>query len=214
MIINKDKKYCYRITHIDNLPLILRDGLVAKKTINYASSFINIGNPSIIDVRSVTAVKIPDYGMIGDYIPFYFTSKSIMLLNIQTGYQKPTVPQRNPSEILVLRCKIKDLVELPKWFFTNGQANNFITEHYNDLKYLSQVDWITIQNCDFSKRGEDTDKPRRYQAEFLVQNHVPLEYIDSIYVYNETARDKVNKILAQHKMELIVGVEKNYYFQK
>jgi len=212
MTINQSKQFCYRIAHIDNLPLILRDGLVSKKQINYNDQYINIGNPSIIDVRSTTEVKLPDYHTIGDYVPFYFTPKSIMLLNIQTGYQSPLVIKRHPSEIIVLRCRIKKLIELPKWFFTNGQANTFITEHYNDIKFLDQIDWITIQNCDFKKTLADNDKPRRYQAEFLVQNHVPIEYIDSIYTYDEVAKNRVCKALEEYKKELIVGVQKLYYF--
>lgn len=212
MNINESKQYCYRIVHINNLPLILRDGLVSKNQVNYNENYVNIGNPSIIDFRASTEVKLPDYKTIGEYVSFYFTPKSIMLFNIQTGYQSPLVPKRHPSEIMVLRCEIKKLITLPKWFFTNGQANTFITEHFNDITYLNQVDWAIIINCDFSKKGDDTDKPRRYQAEFLVQNHVPLEYIDSIYVYNDEAKRTVDNILAQHKVQLLVEVDQNYYF--
>lgn len=212
MIINRNKQFCYRIAHIDNLPLILKDGLVCKKRINYNDKYVNIGNPSIIDVRSTCEVKIPNYNFIGDYVPFYFTTKSIMLFNIQTGYRNPEVPQRHPSEIIVLRCKIKDLIELPKWFFTDGQANDFFTKHYNDVKYLNNIDWITIQSCDFRKNGEDIDKPRRYQAEFLVNDHVPLEYIEAIYVYNKEAQEKVNTILEHYKKDLFVDIQQHYYF--
>jgi hypothetical protein len=108
-MINQEKKYCYRITHINNLSLLLQNGIVNKHHLNADNNFIEIGNPEIIDVRSTTPVKINNYGMIGDYIPFYFTPKSIMLYNIITGYWHPKVLKRNRSEIIVIRCLITDL---------------------------------------------------------------------------------------------------------
>lgn len=120
-MINKHRKYCYRITHIRNLPLLLQNGIVNKHHPNASNNYIEIGNPEIIDVRSNMPVKINNYGMIGDYVPFYFTPKSIMLYNIITGYRHPVVQKRNKSEILVIRCLIEELTSLPQWFFTDGQ---------------------------------------------------------------------------------------------
>lgn len=81
MVINANKTFCYRITHRDNLQHILDQGLVNKNHKNAAPNFVTIGNPEIIDVRSTTEVGLKGYGNIGDYIPFYFTPRSIMLYN-------------------------------------------------------------------------------------------------------------------------------------
>ena len=116
-MINKNKIFCYRITHIDNLPFLLQNGIVNKHHHGASSDYIEIGNPEIIDVRSTSAVKIDNYGMIGDYVPFYFTPKSIMLYNIVTGYRHPIVQKRNRSEILVVRCLIEQLSALPRVHF-------------------------------------------------------------------------------------------------
>lgn len=183
-MINKHKKYCYRITHICNLPLLLQNGIVNKHHPNSSKDYVEIGNPEIIDVRSTTPVKIDDYGMVGDYVPFYFTPKSLMLFNIITGYRHPVVQRRNKDEILVIRCLIEKLAELPKWFFTNGQGNDMASSHYNKLADLEQIDWDCIQKSDFSKSDGDYDRQRRYQAEFLVHKMVPLESIESLNVYN------------------------------
>lgn len=88
-MINKNREYCYRITHIQNLPLILENGIVNKNHSDADGNYIEIGNPEIINVRSTTQVRIDGYGVIGDYVPFYFTPKSIMLYNIITGYYAP-----------------------------------------------------------------------------------------------------------------------------
>ncbi|MBK6622953.1 MAG: DUF4433 domain-containing protein [Saprospirales bacterium] len=146
----------------------MQNGIVNKHHPNASKGYVEIGNPEIIDVRSTTPVKLDDYGMIGDYVSFYFTPKSLMLFNIITGYRHPVVQRRSKSEILVIRCLIEELAKLPQWFFTDGQGNDMASSHYNNLADLEQIDWDCIQQSAFSKSDGDYDRPRRYQAEFLI----------------------------------------------
>jgi hypothetical protein len=211
-MINNQKKYCYRITHINNLALLLQHGIVHKSHQNANKNYIDIGNQEIIDVRNSTLVKLSNYGMIGQYIPFYFTPKSLMLFNIITGYWHPKVVKRNASEILILRCLISDLTTLPKWFFTDGQANDMASQHFNDLVDLDKIDWENIQNINFSKSDGDYDRPRRYQAEFLVHDRVPFEKIESINVFNSEVAKIVENVLNQNQTKLAVNIQPQYFF--
>jgi len=211
-MINEQKTYCYRITHIQNLPFILERGIVTKHHAQASAAYIHIGNPEIIDVRSAAPVRIGGYGHIGDYVPFYFTPKSIMLYNILTGYWHPKVPKREKSEILVIRCLIGKLATQPRWFFTDGQANDMASTHFNDLGHLDKIDWENIQRSNFSKSDGDFDRPRRYQAEFLVQEAVPLECIESLNVYNQEAAAYVQGLLDQNSINLAVHIQPPYFF--
>lgn len=213
-MINQHKKYCYRITHIQNLPLILQHGIVGKHHPLASNAFIAIGNPEIIDVRSITPVKIDGYGMIGDYVPFYFTPKSIMQYIIIKGHHAPLVPKRNPEELLVIRCLINELAKLPRWFFTNGQANikDGTVTHFNDLQHLGTIDWEAIQSSNFSKSDGDYDRPRRYQAEFLVHSQVPVTCIESLNVYNQAAKTYVQAQLTKNNITLPVNIQPLYFF--
>ncbi len=66
--------YIYRMTHIDNIPHILRHGITHRDSVNADPSYIPIGDTSIIDKRmklireTVAGEKIS----LGDFIPFYF----------------------------------------------------------------------------------------------------------------------------------------------
>ncbi len=211
-MINRQRTYCYRITHISNLFHLLQNGIVNKHHPDANNEYIDIGNPQIIDVRSKMPVKIANYGNIGDYVPFYFTPKSMMLFNIITGHRHPIVPRRNRSEILVIRCLISNLVKLRQWFFTDGQANDMASNHYNDMTNLGQIDWGNIQNSDFSKSDGDYDRPRRYQAEFLVHRHVPLTCVESLNVYNDQAANIVTNVLYQNNINLAVNIQPQYFF--
>jgi hypothetical protein len=212
MVINASKKYCYRITHRENLVHLLTNGLVNKSHIKASPDFLPIGNLEIIDVRGSTEVKILGYGYIGDYIPFYFTSRSIMLFNILTGYYAPKVSARTKDELIVIRCLVSELAKLPRWFFTDGQANDGETIHYNDLDAINMIDWDCIHQSNFKKSDGDYDRPRRYQAEFLVHNEVPIEYIDSICVYNDTMKTWAEEEIKNKGFKIPVVTQKAYFF--
>ncbi len=212
MIINATKQYCYRIIHRDNLRHLLKHGFVSKHHKNADPDFTSIGNTEIIDVRSTTKVKINGFGNIGEYIPFYFTTRSIMLYNIVTGYQAPKVPRRAKNEIIAIRCKIQTLAKQRIWFFTDGQANDDATTHYHDLAHLENVDWECIHKEDFTKSASDYDRARRYQAEFLIHDHVPVECIDAICVYDAATEKWVNVELGKVGLDIPVIVQRHYFF--
>lgn len=192
---------------------ILRDGICTKHHPNASKDFISIGNPEIIDVRDETMVRIDGYGNIGEYVPFYFTPKSMMLFNIITGFHKPIVKQYPKDEIIVVRCLIQDLSVTGKFFFTDGQANEkTMTKHYNDLKYLSNIDWDIIQQSDFKRTSIDTDKTRRYQAEFLMHEQVSVGNIESLHVYNEKAANFVKQEMAKTNALIPIHITKQYFF--
>ncbi|PQJ10716.1 hypothetical protein CJD36_012145 [Flavipsychrobacter stenotrophus] len=213
LVINRKREYCYRICHIRNLTHVLVNGLCTKHHPKADPNFISIGNPGIISVRDDRAVLINDYGNIGEYVPFYFTPLSIMQYNIVTGYWDPPVAKIHPEDLLIIQCKISDLVEVGRFFFTDGQANSAVTKHYTDLNMLKEIDWDCIQQQNFSKSGDDYDRPRRYQAEFLVHNHVPVTSINALFVYNEKAATFVRKEMVNTgNNTLKVNIENRLYF--
>jgi len=113
---------------------------------------------------------------------------------------------------LVIRCLIEELTTLPRWFFTDGQGNDMASSHYNNLQDLGQIDWDCIQQSDFSKGDNDYDRPRRYQAEFLIYKNVPLDRVESLNVYNQNAADFVNNLLNENNINLAVNIQQQYFF--
>ena len=212
VIINSKRQFCYRICHIQNISYIMKVGLCTKHHPDADPDFKTIGNPEIIDTRDDLQVKFAHFGNIGEYVPFYFTPRSLMLYNIVTGFRAPLVPKLPKEQILVIRCLISDLAKLNRFFFTDGQANTAITKHYTDLDYLGEIDWDSIQKSNFSK-SEDFDRPRRYQAEFLVHGHVPVSSIQSLHVYNEKAAQYVkNELDKLGIINLQVHITPDYFF--
>ena len=122
----------YRMTHIDNVPFIVKNGLWSELSGVQDPRFVSIGNPSIIDRRTNKPVGInPPGGVLGEYIPFYFAGRSPMLYNIATGYGVDKVPQK---DIVFIVCDAIEIINagIP-CCFTDGNAANKTSTFYNNL---------------------------------------------------------------------------------
>lgn len=83
--LNKEKALIFRIVHINNLPWIVQNGLHCGNSSVLSSNWEHIGNPELIAKRGAHEVSVGPKGVLNDYVPFYFTPFSPMLLNIKTG---------------------------------------------------------------------------------------------------------------------------------
>jgi hypothetical protein len=205
--------WIYRIIHFSNMEFILKYGIYTADSVNSDPDYLDIGNSEIIKTRSKFSVKIKDYGFIGEYIPFYFGRQSIMLYNILTGHGG--LRKHFPGDIIYICCKLEDVIKhCKRFFFTDGQANKQFTEHFSDVNDLNKVDWNVVYSSDFKKTEEDGDKLRRYQAEFLVHEHVPVTCINKIVVYNKSRKIDMEELLSKHKLNVPVEIAKKdvYYF--
>jgi hypothetical protein len=84
--LNPEKALIFRITHRDNLPWILANGLHCANSGVRDPTFVPIGNRDLINRRASRTLPAPFQGTLSDYVPFYFTPFSPMLLNIKTGW--------------------------------------------------------------------------------------------------------------------------------
>lgn len=56
--------YIYRMTHIDNIPNILLNGITHRNSPNSNPTFVAIGDISLIDTRSTKSVSIDNGEML------------------------------------------------------------------------------------------------------------------------------------------------------
>ena len=86
--IKKHIRYAFGILHKDNMPHVMKYGLVHNDSPFARDSFVPIGDMSVMDVRSTK--QLTDGSFLSEYIPFYFGPRSPMLYNIQIS-EKITV---------------------------------------------------------------------------------------------------------------------------
>jgi len=71
-----------------------------------------------------------------------------------------------------------------------------------------------VKSGDFSKSNNDNDRTRRYQAEFLIHEKVPVDCIKAIVVYNESCATFVKKKLALTGLIIQVHIKRPFYFNR
>ncbi|MBP8173822.1 type II toxin-antitoxin system toxin DNA ADP-ribosyl transferase DarT [Aeromonas salmonicida] len=208
--LNSEKALIFRIVHRDNLPWILTHGLWAGNATEQSDTWVHIGLAELINKRAHHPVPLAPFGVLNDYVPFYFTPFSPMLSNIHSGRG---VRQRSNDEILILVSSLHRIAELELAFlFTDSHAYYQWANFYDDLGELNRIDWPILQRRDFKRNPDDPAKFERYQAEALVHQHCPVEALVGVVCYNEEIKTQVEQTMAQLGVARPVHVRSGWYF--
>jgi hypothetical protein len=206
------KARIFRITHIRNVPWLLRKGIRCRNSPGKDPEFVEIGNPDLIAKRLSRKVPIPPGGGLGDYVPFYFTPHSPMLYNILTGY-RADVPRRERREIVIVAARLWRMAELNLPFvFSDRHAYLELARFSSNLEELDRIDWALLRARDFRRDPDDPGKLERYQAEALVHGCVPLEAIEGIACADGASRQRLEQMITQAGVALKVAICPDWYF--
>lgn len=168
------------MTHIKNIPHILKNGITHKNALNSNQDYITIGDLSLIETRNNKQVTIDNGALynvnlpsiiLGNFTPFYFGVKMPMLYVIQNGgnfVEKAT----QATEIIYLACSLKAIINADlNCYFTDGHATDGLTSFYDKSKIdnLSEIiDWNSVK-APYWGGQENLNIKRKKQAEFLLQ---------------------------------------------
>jgi hypothetical protein len=209
--LNPERALIFRITHRDNLPWILDNGLHCRTSQESDPGFINIGNPDLIEKRHRWPVPTAPGGTLSDYVPFYFTPLSMMAFNIYTGYNG--IRQRPGDEIVILVSSMRKLERGHAAFlFTDRHASLVGAKFFSGLDYLDRIDWGILQNRDFKRDNDDIGKTDRYQAEALVHKHMSTDSLLGIACYSRDQTTWASKQVEDRELGLKVITKRGWYF--
>ncbi|KPG00030.1 hypothetical protein IP86_07845 [Rhodopseudomonas sp. AAP120] len=200
----------FRITHRDNLAWILDNGVHCRNSNKQDPNFVNIGLVELIDKRRTWPVPVKPHGTLGDYVPFYFTPRSIMAYNIHTGRN---VQQRDNEQIMLLVTSLARLREKNVPFaITDRHACASLANYYNTVDGLKQIDWKILRASDFSRDNDDPDKTNRYMAEALVHQHMPIDALLYLACCDDKQRLWAADLVSKRKLNLEVHTKRGWYF--
>jgi hypothetical protein len=179
----------YRLTHIQNIPHILKYGITHKHSVNANKNYIHIGDSSLINKREVKSVPIIDNGniILGKYTPFYFGVKMPMLYVISKGYN--AVSKVISQDIIYLRCDLQNVIKSNNFYFSDGHATDTLTVFYgknrvDDLQNI--LNWNAIES-NYWGGDNNLENKRKKQAEFLLEGDLRYENISVFECYNTDA---------------------------
>ena len=196
--------FLYRMTHIQNIPHILKYGITHKNSPNANPNYVDIGDISLMSTRSAKKVYI-DNGVfhqrtksiiLGDFIPFYLGVRMPMLYVVQQGgnfVKKAT----SPTDIIYLACPILKVIEQQEYYYySNGHATESLTSFF-DMSKISEistnVNWQAV-TAKYWGGNENLTLKWQKQAEFLAQRDVSSDCITNFGCYNEISKNNLIKL--------------------
>lgn len=207
----------FRMTHIDNIPHILKYGITHKYSALANSNYRSIGDTSLIKTRDNKIIPITN-GLnkvikeitLGNYIPFYFGVKMPMLFVIQNGGN--LVEKVPAQDIIYIVCQLKELINLKnEFYFSDGHATDNFTTFYNrDMisDIVSILDWEAINQTYWGGEG-NLELKRKKQAEFLIEGDLPFSFVKRLICYNEEVKNKLVNWGIQNTM---IEISKDAYY--
>lgn len=122
---------------------------------------------------------------VGEYVPFYFCPRSIMLYVIYCANNPDLSYRRGQGPIVHLEADLHETIRWAersrkRWAFSPSNAGASYAEFFKDLNRLVEINWTAVEATDF--RPADTKEGK--QAEFLVERSFPWELVERIGVYS------------------------------
>lgn len=205
---NLSKTYLFRITHIDNVPHIIQNGITHSTSTNANPKFVPIGDVNLITTRANFLLENGKF--LGAYIPFYFGTRMPMLYVVQNGFNM--VRSTRAEDIVYCVTSVQKIIDLGLDFiFTDGHAVDSFSTQYTPY-HVQNIDSLIDKNAiraKYWKDETDLDKKRRKEAEFLVLGDIPPQGILGYLTYNENARKRMIELGADAAKVII---KSEYYF--
>lgn len=205
----------YHITHIDNLPSILRDGGLwsdAAMTVRGGPAAM-IGIADIKRRRRGLPVKCHAGDVVAAYVPFYFCPRSIMLYLIDRGNHPELTFRGGQADVLHLELDLDEVVGWAdaghrRWAFSLSNAGAVYTEFRKQRDQLDQIDWHAVAATDFRDRAIKEGK----QSEFLVHEFVPWQLVRRVGACTAAAQRAALAHIAAAAHRPPVEIHRAWYF--
>ncbi|EJW10756.1 hypothetical protein A33M_4092 [Rhodovulum sp. PH10] len=194
----------YHIVHVDRLASIIADGCLWSDAVMVGrqGAGTTIGMSTIKARRLRLPVWCHPGTCVGDFVPFYFCPRSIMLFVIHCANAEELTYRGGQGLIVHLEFDLRRVVAWAeetgrRWAFSLSNAGATYTQFGSDLDQLDEVNWPAVHNRDF--RSADVKEGK--QAEFLVHESVPWSLIERIGVQSQG--------VAQQVFNTIRGIDHN-----
>ena len=208
--LSQAKALIFRIVHRDNVPWIMANGMHCRNSAIFDTGFVPIGNPDLIARRHDRAVPCLPGGTLSDYVPFYFTPFTPMLLNIKTGFNG--IRKRPIEEIVIFVSSLPTLrAQGVSFLCTDRHAYLSAARFFADLAMLDRIDWPMLQRRDFRRDPEDPGKFERYQAEALVHRQLPMNATLGVVCHNDASSAAARAAAAAHGCDIKVITKPGWY---
>lgn len=204
------------ITHPKNLSQIVRSGVLwsdaRRIELGLACRVVGMSN---IKRRRLEELDVHCHPgtRVGEYVPFYFCPRSIMLFILYKANHPELEYTGGQGPILHLQADLGASIGWAdrnsiRWAFSDRNAGERVAEFYKKTSQLGKVNWEAVDATDF--RSPEVKEGK--QAEFLMYESFPWTLVEKIGTLEEKVAKRVRAVIgrASHVPEIVV--ESGWYF--
>ena len=205
----------YHITHVDNLDNILHDKVLwsdaKRREFDMECEMDGMSEIKRSRLEECVVKCYPDT-MVGEYVPFYFCPRSIMLYILHMGNHQDISYRGGQGPILHLQADLEATIKWAnesgvRWAYSDINARTRYAQFYNAPDDLDKINWSAIEATDFRDMLIKEGK----QAEFLVYESFPWELVEKIGVHDSRIKDQVLEKLGNN-LSPEVSIERDWYY--
>jgi len=205
----------YHITHVNNLVSITaRRELLSDVTMTaQGEATVTIGMSAIKEHRLRLPVHCHPGDKVGDYVPFYFCPRSVMLYVIHCANNPDLSYRGGQGDIVHLEADLQQVVAWAssakrRWAFSLSNAGASYAQFRASLAELGQVNWVAVQATDFRSAEVKEGK----QAEFLIHGSFPWSLVSRVGVKSAGIQNRAETIIAAAEHQPTVEVRPEWYY--
>jgi hypothetical protein len=205
----------FHITHVDNLPSIVAAGKLRSDAsmITRGGPQAAIGMSTIKKRRLSLPVTCHTNDHVGDYVPFYFCPRSIMLFVIHCANHPDLTYRGGQAPIVHLQADLHQVIAWAeqrdrRWAFSLENASAGYASFRATTSELDQIDWSAVASTDFKARAVKEAK----QAEFLVHRSFPWKLVEEVGVISSSVRAKTEEAIAGSVHQPPITVRPRWYY--
>jgi hypothetical protein len=205
----------YHITRVGNLPAIIAAGALWSdaKMRGQGGPMASIGMNTIKARRLNLEVKCHPGDRVGDYVPFYFCPRSVMLYVIHCANHPELRYHGGQDPIVHLEADLTEVIDWAesngrRWAFSLSNAGAAYTEFRNQRDQLHEIDWEAVAATDF----RDPVVKEGKQAEFLVHEFFSWRLVRRIGVRSRMTYYRASQVLASVQHKPLLEVIPSWYF--
>lgn len=194
----------YHIVNVDRLPSIISHGrlLCDSEIVKLQLPGTTIGMGSIKTRRLQLPVSCYANAMVGDFVPFYFCPRSVMLYVIYCANSPELTYKGGQGPIVHLEADLHAVLQWANannhsWAFSGSNAGAAYAQFWKDVAQLNELNWEHIAATQWAQ----ADVKEAKQAEFLMYNHFPWHLVERIGVQSKAVFNSAVNALnhATHK---------------
>ena len=210
-----DHPKIYHIIHVDRLASVVADGslLCDAQIMKLAAAGTTIGMGTIKQRRMVLPVHCHGGTHVGEYVPFYFCPRSIMLYVIHEANHPELAYRGGQGPIVRLEADLHEVVKWAdtdgrRWAFSLSNAGAYYAQFRARLDQLGDIQWAAVVERDFRPAAIKEGK----QAEFLVHGSFPWELVERIGVLTTGIAQQAATILHGATHRPPVEIRPDWYY--